>query len=109
MSVVPFLLAPSERKFRTVGTCRFCSRGRDYEMPDGWETNGPKLFADDARVWQGAVPHDWLCSDTSVKITRLEADLVSYDLHIRHGVPKWKALVLLAGKRAFGWITWNKR
>lgn len=83
--------------------------GSTYIVPKGSETNGPFIFGSDARIWTGAAVHDWLCSDRSVAVTRLQADKISFDLHEQFGVPRWKSIILFLGARAFGWLTWNDR
>ncbi|WGS52656.1 DUF1353 domain-containing protein [Paraburkholderia sp. D15] len=85
---------------------------RTFTVPPGFETDfasvprTPVVFlltADSAH--EASALHDWLYTEHPV--SRDIADAVLREASLVTGVPAWRALLMWAGVRAFGWSHWD--
>ena len=83
-------------------------------VPIGFETDYASVPRVPLAFWltgdtahSAAVLHDYLYS--TQKYSRSIADGILYEAAGISGVPDWRARVMWAGVRAFGWFAWSKK
>lgn len=70
-----------------------------FMPPDGLH-RGAALPHDDVYGRKGVMP-------SRRRVTRWQADIMIYERMIMAGCPRWRALIVYWGVRAFGWYAWS--
>jgi len=101
------------RRWRLLQDTTIClESGECYTIPKGFVTDFasvPRCFwfvlPPMGRYGKAALLHDWLYNVKTT--TRRGADRVFLQAMLLMGVAKWKAWVMYAAVRMFGWMRWK--
>ena len=88
----------------------------DLEIPEGFESDGasvPRFFwravfpPGDTRALRPAVIHDFIYRTHPEGWSKEDADKAFFDLLVRAGIPKRRAVLAYLGVRIFGGSSWK--